>query len=91
MIDGVTLPNWETITPWGLLVLLLLLFYFEKVVPIGRVRAEEKRTDKWQAVAEKKDATIADQAETIRVLAKEAGPSIVKVMGELQDKAGVDQ
>lgn len=90
MIDGIPLANIETLTPAGLYILLVLLLYFERIVPIGRVRAALDEVKYWRGVAETKQATIDTQTETINVLAKEVGPTIGKVMTAIQDKAGVD-
>ena len=88
MLEGFILPSLELITVPALYILLVLMLLFERVVPIGRVRAEEKRTEYWQTISEKKDATINQQAETIEVLAEGVGETVAKVMGELQTKAG---
>lgn len=90
MIDGIPLANIETLTPAGLYILLVLLLFFERIVPIGRVRAEQETVKYWRDAAEKKQATIDKQAETIHILAEEVGKNVVKVMTTIQDKAGVD-
>jgi len=90
MIDGIPVPNIETLTPAGLYILLVLLLYFERIVPIGRVRAEQETVKYWRDAAEKKQATIDKQAETIHVLAEGVGKTVEKVMSAIQDKAGVD-
>jgi len=91
IIDGFHIPSVETLTPAGLVILLVLLFYFQKVVPIGRVRDEQKTTEYWRDAAEKKQATIDKQAETIHVLAEGVGKTVEKVMSTIQEKAGVDK
>jgi hypothetical protein len=90
MIDGFPIPNIETLTPAGLYILLVLLLFFERIVPIGRVRAEQETVKYWRDAAEKKQATIDKQADTIHILAEEVGKNVVKVMTTIQDKAGVD-
>lgn len=90
MIDGIPIANIETLTPAGLYILLVLLLFFERIVPIGRVRAEQETVKYWRDAAEKKQATIDKQAETIHILAEEIGKNVVKVMTTIQDKAGVD-
>lgn len=92
MIDGTPIPilNPETLTPAGLYILLVLLLLFERVVPIGRVRAEQETVKYWRDAAEKKQATIDKQAETIHVLAEGVGKTVEKVMTTIQEKAGVD-
>jgi len=90
VIDGIPVPNIETLTPAGLYILLVLLLYFERIVPIGRVRAEQETVKYWRDAAEKKQATIDKQAETIHVLAEGVGKTVEKVMSAIQDKAGVD-
>lgn len=91
VIDGFHLPSVETLTPAGLVILLVLLFYFQRIVPIGRVRDEQKTTEYWRDAAEKKQATIDKQAETINVLVNGVGKTVEKVMGAIQEKAGVDR
>ena len=90
MIEGMSLLNPETLTPAGLYILLVLLLLFERVVPIGRVRAEQETVKYWRDTAEKKDETIAKQAETIHILVEGTGKTVEKVMTTIQDKAGVD-
>lgn len=90
VIDGFHIPSVETLTPAGLVILLVLLMYFERLVPIGRVRDEQKATAYWRAAAETKQATIEKQAETINILAEGTGKTVEKVMTAIQDKAGVD-
>jgi hypothetical protein len=97
MIDGIPIPALETLTPVGLYILLVLLLYFERIVPIGRVRAEQETVKYWRAVADTKQATIdtqattiGKQAETIHILAEGTGKTVSKVMSTIQDKAGVD-
>jgi hypothetical protein len=80
----------ETLTPAGLYILLVLLLFFERVVPIGRVRAEQETVKYWRDASEKKQATIDKQAETIKVLVDGVGTTVEKVMTAIQDKAGVD-
>jgi len=89
VIDGFHLPM-ETLTPAGLYILLVLLLFFERIVPIGRVRAEQETVKYWRDASEKKQATIDKQAETIKVLVDGVGTSVEKVMTAIQDKAGVD-
>ncbi|QWY79653.1 membrane protein [Arthrobacter phage Persistence] len=90
MIDGIPIPAFETLTPVGLYILLVLLLFFERVVPIGRLRAEQETTKYWRDVADTKQATIDKQAETIHILAEGTGKTVEKVMNTIQDKAGVD-
>ncbi|QFG09565.1 hypothetical protein HYQ00_gp21 [Arthrobacter phage TripleJ] len=90
MIDGIPIPAFETLTPVGLYILLVLLLFFERVVPIGRLRAEQETTKYWRDVADTKQATIDRQAETIHILAEGTGKTVEKVMNTIQDKAGVD-
>jgi hypothetical protein len=90
-VDGFPLPSIETLTPAGLYILLVLLLYFERIVPIGRVRAEQETVKYWRDAAEKKQATIDKQAETIHVLAEGVGKTVEKVMNTIQEKAGVDK
>ena len=90
MLDGIHVLNVETLTPVGLYILLMLLMFFERVVPIGRLRAEQATTQYWRDVAEKKQATIDTQAETIHILAEGTGKTVEKVMTTIQEKAGVD-
>ena len=91
MIDGIPIPNVETLTPVGLYILLVLLLFFERIVPIGRVKAEQETVKYWRDAAEKKQATIDKQAETIHVLAEGVGKTVEKVMSTIQEKAGVDR
>jgi hypothetical protein len=90
VIDGFPIPNVETLTPAGLYILLMLLLFFERLVPIGRLRAEQETTKYWRDVAEKKQETITTQAETIHILAEGTGKTVEKVMTTIQEKAGVD-
>jgi len=90
MIDGIPI-NVETLTPVGLYILLVLLLFFERVVPIGRVRAEQENTKYWREVSDKKDLTISQLTETNRLLAGGVGETVAKVMTELQIKAGDDE
>lgn len=89
MIDGIPIPSVTDLTPAGLYILLVLLLFFERIVPIGRVRSAEKTIEYWRDVAEKKDATIAQQADTINVLSKGIGEPVAHVMSEIQNAAGV--
>jgi hypothetical protein len=89
MIDGIPITGTE-LTVGGLYILLVLLFFFERVVPIGRVRAEQETVKYWRDTAEKKQATIDKQAETIHILVEGTGKTVEKVMTTIQDKAGVD-
>lgn len=88
MIDYVPIP-WESLTPAGLYMVLMVLFMTGRVAPISRVRDEQKTTEYWRGVSDRKDATIATQAETIQILSKDVGETVAKVMGELQQRAGV--
>lgn len=90
MIDGIPIPNVETLTPVGLYILLVLLLFFERIVPIGRVRAEQETVKYWRDAAEKKQATIELQAEALKILADGVGTTVEKVMTTIQDKAEVD-
>lgn len=90
MIDGIPIPAMETLTPAGLYIMLVLLLYFERIVPIGRLRAEQATTKYWRDVAETKQATIDQQAQTIHILVEGTGKTVEKVMTTIQDKAGVD-
>lgn len=90
LIDGFHLPM-ESLTPAGLYILLVLLLFFERIVPIGRVRAEQKTTEYWRESSEKKDETIAKLIETNGVLVNGVGKTMEKVMGTIQEKAGVDK
>jgi len=90
MIDGIPVPAVETLTPVGLYIMLVLLLYFERIVPIGRLRAEQATTKYWRDVAETKQATIDQQAATIHILVDGTGKTVEKVMTTIQDKAGVD-
>lgn len=89
MIDGIPITG-SDLTVGGLYILLVLLFFFERVVPIGRVRAEQETVKYWRDTAEKKQATIDKQAETIHILVEGTGKTVEKVMTTIQDKAGVD-
>lgn len=91
MIDGFPVPSVETLTPVGLYILLVLLLFFERIVPIGRVRAEQETVKYWRDVADKKQATIDKQVETINVLVNGVGKTVEKVMTTIQDKAEVDK
>ena len=91
VIDGFHLPSVETLTPVGLYILLVLMLYFERIVPIGRVRAEQETVKYWRESSEKKDETIAKLIETNGVLVNGVGKTMEKVMGTIQEKAGVDQ
>lgn len=91
VIDGFPVPSIETLTPVGLYILLVLLLYFERIVPIGRVRAEQETVKYWRDSAEKKDATISKLIETNSVLVNGVGATIEKVMTTIQDKAEVDK
>jgi hypothetical protein len=90
-INGFPVPSFETITPVGLYILLMLLFFFGKVVPIGRLRDEQKISEYWREVSEKKQDTIDKLVESNGVLTKEVGATVEKVMASIQAKAGVDQ
>jgi len=90
VIDGFHLPSVETLTPVGLYILLVLMLYFERIVPIGRVRAEQETVKYWRESSEKKDETIAKLIETNGVLVNGVGKTMEKVMGTIQEKAGVD-
>lgn len=89
LIDGIPITGAD-LTVGGLYILLMLLLFFERVVPIGRVKAEQETTKYWRDTAEKKDETIAKQAETIHILVEGTGKTVEKVMTTIQDKAGVD-
>ena len=91
MIDGFPVPSIETLTPVGLYILLVLLLFFERIVPIGRVRAEQETVKYWRDVADKKQATIDKQADTINLLVNGVGKTVEKVMTTIQDKAEVDR
>jgi hypothetical protein len=91
MIDGIPLASVETLTPAGLYILLVLLLFFERIVPIGRVRAEQETVKYWRDAADKKQATIDKQADTIKVLVDGVGTTVEKVMTAIQDKAQVDK
>lgn len=93
MIDGTPIPilNPETLTPAGLYILLVLLLLFERVVPIGRVRSEQETVKYWRDAADKKQATIDKQADTIKVLVDGVGTTVEKVMTAIQEKAEVDK
>ena len=91
MIDGFPVPSVETLTPVGLYILLVLLLFFERIVPIGRVRAEQETVKYWRDVADKKQATIDKQADTINLLVNGVGKTVEKVMTTIQDKAEVDR
>lgn len=88
-VEGIQLLNVETLTPVGLYILLVLLLFFERVVPIGRVRDAQKAADILREANEKQAAVIATQAETNKVLVNDIGQTVAKVMGELQQRAGV--
>lgn len=90
-IDGFPIPSVETLTPVGLYILLVLLMFFEKVVPIGRVRAEQETVKYWRDSNDKKQETIDRLIETNGVLVNGVGKTIEKVMTTIQDKAEVDQ
>lgn len=90
MIDGIPI-NVETLTPVGLYILLVLLLFFERVVPIGRVRAEQENTKYWRELSDKKDQTISQLTETNQLLVGGVGETVAKVMTELQKKAGDDK
>ena len=90
MIDGIPI-NVETLTPAGLYILLVLLLFFERVVPIGRVRAEQENTKYWRELSDKKDQTISQLTETNQLLVGGVGETVAKVMTELQKKAGDDK
>lgn len=89
MLDGIPLSLVGALGTPALVSLAVLLLYFERLVPIGRVRSEEKHTAFWRTAATNKDKVIANQAEALRYVCEESGLSVSKVMGELQDKAGV--
>ena len=91
VIEGFPIPSIESLTPVGLYILLVLLLFFEKVVPIGRVKAEQETVKYWRDVADKKQATIDKQVETINVLVNGVGKTVEKVMTTIQDKAEVDK
>lgn len=91
MIDGFPVLNVETLTPVGLYILLVLLLFFERIVPIGRVRAEQETVKYWRDTADKKQATIDKQSDTIHILAEGVGKTMEKVMTTIQDKAEVDK
>lgn len=91
MIDGFPVPSVETLTPAGLYILLVLLLYFERIVPIGRVRAEQETVKYWRDAADKKQATIDKLIETNSVLVNGVGKTVEKVMTTIQDKAEVDK
>lgn len=91
MIDGFPVPSIETLTPAGLYILLVLLLYFERIVPIGRVRAEQATSLYWRESSEKKQATIEVQAEALKILAEGVGTTVEKVMTTIQNKAEVDK
>ena len=90
MLDGIHVLNVETLTPASLYILLMLLMFFERVVPIGRLRAEQATTKYWRDVAETKQTTIDTQAKAILILADGTGKTVEKVMSSIQEKAGVD-
>jgi len=91
MIDGIPIPNLETLTPVGLYIMLVLLLYFERIVPIGRVRAEQETVKYWRDAADKKQATIDKLIETNGVLVNGVGRTVEKVMTTIQDKAEVER
>ena len=91
VIDGFPVPSIETLTPVGLYILLVLLLYFERIVPIGRVRAEQETVKYWRDAADKKQATIDKLIETNGVLVNGVGKTVEKVMTAIQDKAEVDK
>lgn len=89
IVDGIPITGTD-LTVGGLYILLILLFFFERVVPIGRVRAEQETTKYWRDTAETRQATIDKQADTIHILVEGTGKTVEKVMTTIQDKAGVD-
>jgi hypothetical protein len=91
MIDGIPIPSVETLTPVGLYILLVLLLFFERIVPIGRVRAEQETVKYWRDAADKKQATIDKLIETNSILVNGVGKTVEKVMTTIQDKAEVDK
>lgn len=86
-MDGFPLPAVETITPVTLYIILVLLLFFERIVPIGRVRDAQKAADILREANEKQAAVIATQAETNKVLVDGVGKTVEKVMSELQARA----
>ncbi|MEW1813289.1 hypothetical protein AB0284_21610 [Pseudarthrobacter phenanthrenivorans] len=86
-MDGFPLPSVETITPVTLYIILVLLLFFERIVPIGRVRDAQKAADILREANEKQAAVIATQAETNKLLVDGVGKTVEKVMGELQSRA----
>jgi hypothetical protein len=86
-MDGFPVPSIETITPSGLVVLFVLLLFFERIVPIGRVRDAQKAADILREANEKLAETNAVQAETNRLLVDGVGKTVEKVMSELQQRA----
>lgn len=89
MIDGFPVSGTD-LTVGGLYILLILLLYFQRIVPIGRLRDEQATSKYWRDVAETKQATIDKQAETIHILAEGTGKTVEKVMSTIQEKAGVE-
>jgi type II secretory pathway component GspD/PulD (secretin) len=87
MMEGLPLPSVETITPVTLYIILVLLLFFERIVPIGRVRDAQKAADILREANEKQAAVIATQAETNKLLVDGVGKTVEKVMGELQSRA----
>jgi type II secretory pathway component GspD/PulD (secretin) len=86
-MEGFPLPSVETITPVTLYIILVLLLFFERIVPIGRVRDAQKAADILREANEKQAAVIATQAETNKLLVDGVGKTVEKVMGELQSRA----
>jgi hypothetical protein len=86
-MDGFPLPAVETITPVTLYIILMLLLFFERIVPIGRVRDAQKAADILREANEKLAETNAVQAETNRLLVDGVGKTVEKVMSELQQRA----
>lgn len=89
MIDGIPLSLLGGIGTGTLVTLFVLLMYFRKIVPEKTLKDEQEHTSYWRGVAMNKDTTISNQAEALRYVCEQAGLSVSKVMGELQDKAGV--
>jgi hypothetical protein len=75
----------------GVVVLAVWLIFSGKLVPIRQVQTLEKLVEYWQQVAEKKDATIATQNETLNIQTMEMAQGFAKLMAELQERAGADE
>ncbi|GAA3699251.1 hypothetical protein GCM10022377_10320 [Zhihengliuella alba] len=93
MLEQLPLAAIGAIGTPGLLALAVYLVLTGRIVPRSTLEDVKaglvEQLTFWRTTAQKKDHTIELLSEANRILADETGASVTKVMGAIQDKAGV--